>query len=169
MSGTLEVLVYSADGLPYLQPVYGATPCSPRSSSTTVDGEKNALLGSMKERGWQASSAQTQDPDYVVESSGHEGEVFTSMNDEAFDTFLRATDKEVAGAKGRTAERAVEHSGAEREEEMVPAEEEEVVRDKPVQEEGVENWPHEPKYCAKLWPADEVDQDEESQTSRLML
>lgn len=168
MSGTLEVLVYSADGLPYLEPVYGNTPCSPRDPSTTVvRGEDNGLSASMNESEQEASSAQSRDvdddDDYFVESYKPEGEVSVSTNEEIIDPSLKPVDKEEAAGhkEGWTAEGVVGHNGVEGEE---------AVRNKFVQDEGAENWPHEPKYCAKLWPTDEeVDRDDSPTSTRLVL
>lgn len=133
ISGTLEVLVYPADDLPHLRPTYGNAPC-PRNCPQNGNDDQGGVdfVGDFTREQHAGADAQLSNSD--GQSLGSEG------NDAGSDP-------------GKSWEETTDGVGRDVEE---PASEKAMGR------RSLESWPHEPKFCASVWPSDEVGGDDNS-------
>lgn len=126
MSGTLEVVVYAADDLPFLKLTYGNAPCLPNSLKR-VDGYQggvdapDGLTGEEDADAPSSSDAPILDSEREDESSGPD-----TSQEETTDGIGMNFDVE----------------------ESMP--------EKSTERRGLEGWPHEPRLCASVWPANDT-------------
>lgn len=131
LSGTLEVLVYAADDLPYLRPTYGNAPCLPGGDSKHVDDDDKGESGLLDPTRGEASGPQLP---LGAETLGLERNDAQSRPEES--------DQQEEGAKKTLIALA-----------------ENYVPEKTNGGKVLDNWPHEPRYCANVWPTEEGHDD----------
>lgn len=124
ISGTLEVLVYAAEDLPRLRPTYGNAPC-PRSSPNFVDFGHQGEADYLGDR-----SAREEHADAPLSSDGQ------ALGSEGKDP-------------GHGPDKILEESakagvGTDAEEPTEP--------EQATERRTLGAWPHEPKFCASVWP-----------------
>lgn len=146
MSGSLEVLVYSEDQLPYLRPVYGNMPCSPPPSSARdqprdqpVDyGDLDMGIPLPRSSGEDGGPWEERDGgDMAAASTGVDGEM-------SFET----DGEQQRGGKqqGDTTPHLADDAGPE-------------LRDAGGGKTSDVRWPHEARYCATPWVGEKDSSD----------
>ena len=124
MSGTLEVLVYAPDGLPYLKPTYGNAPCLP---NTVDDYQRSVDLHD--------DSTREEHSDASLPSNGP----------------IRGSERENESSDlDKSQEETTDDIG------MV---EERPMPVRATETRHMEGWPHEPRFCASVWPVDDTGDD----------
>lgn len=124
ISGTLEVLVYAAEDLPRLRPAYGNAPC-PRSSPNLVDDDHQGdadYLGDWSTRGEHAHAPLSSD-----------GQALGSEGKDAGHGPDKILEESTKGGVGADAEEPTKPEQA-------------------TERRKLGAWPHEPKFCASVWP-----------------
>lgn len=125
--------MYAADGLSHLRPVYGDAPC-PRSSPNYVDDDRG-------------------EGDFFLGDSTRQEHVDAPISSEG----------QTLGSAGTDADNSPDKSMEESTKvDVGTALEEHTKPDTATEWQKLETWPHEPKFCASVWPTNDRDGDDNS-------